>query len=159
MNLADWIQTIGIFIAFIGIIVAIYFSRKQMKELNKHLKLHFFSEYTKRFQEIMLNLPENIMHDDFEIEKLSRGEYSKTMRYLRSYFDLCSEEFDLWMTGNIEERIWKNWEEGIKSKMSNKTFIMAWKKSNYDSYYYPKFSKWMKKVISKNQKDHEDDLD
>ena len=156
MSTADWIQSIGIFIALIGIIVAIYYSRKQMKELNRHLKLHFFAEYTKRFQEIMLNLPENIMHDDFDLDKLNPDDQSKTMRYLRSYFDLCSEEFDLWKEGNIEKRIWNNWEEGIKSKMSNKTFIIAWQKSNYDSYYYPKFSKWMNKIISENQKKHKD---
>ncbi|WP_370391071.1 hypothetical protein [uncultured Winogradskyella sp.] len=151
MSAADWIQTIGIFIAFIGILVAIYFNKKQLKELNRHLRLQFFADYTKRFQEVMLNLPENIMDNDFDIDGLNQEDYSKTMRYLRSYFDLCSEEFDLWKSGNIERRIWMNWEEGIRSKMSNKAFVYAWKKSNYDSYYYPEFSKWMNQIIEGNK--------
>lgn len=147
MSLADWIQTIGILIAFVGIGAGIYYNKKQLKELNKHLKLQFFAEYTKRYQDIMLNLPEDIMNDDFKIEKLNKKEYSKTMRYLRAYLDLCSEEYDLWLSGNIEKRIWLNWEEGIRSKFSKKAFHRAWEMSSYDSFYYSDFCKWMKKII------------
>ncbi|WP_370477204.1 hypothetical protein [Tamlana flava] len=152
MSIADWIQTIGLFIAFIGIGAGVYYNRRQLKELNKHLRLQFFSEYTKRYQEIMLNLPEDIMSDDFNIKKLDKKDYSKTMRYLRAYLDLCSEEYDLWLSGNLEERVWMNWEQGIRSKFSNKSFRRAWDRSSYDSFYYADFNSWMNNVILKDVK-------
>ena len=61
----------------------------------------------------MLNLPLNLHAADFDFDKLHKEVKDKTMRYMRSYFDLCSEEYDLWQAGYIEERIWNNWKEGI----------------------------------------------
>ena len=63
---------------------------------NKNTRLAFFSEYTKRYQDIILNFPENIIDDNFKFDSLSKVERDKTMRYMRVYFDLCSEEYFLY---------------------------------------------------------------
>jgi len=101
----------------------------------------------KSFSTGILVLKTSYSDEDFNIKKLNKKDYSKTMRYLRAYLDLCSEEYDLWLSGNIEERIWVNWEEGIRSKFSNKAFSRAWKVSNYDSHYYSDFCKWMEGIV------------
>jgi hypothetical protein len=152
MGVADWIQTIGILVAFCGIFIAIYFSRKQMKTLNNHLKLDFFADYTKRYQEIMLNLPDDISQPDFNFKNLKKKERAKIYRYMRAYFDLCSEEYELHLSNYIDENIWQNWEQGIKSNLAKKAFIQAWGHVSFNSYYYPDFTRWINNILSKKHK-------
>ena len=92
MQITEWIQSIGIFLAIIGLIIAILYNRKQVKMFNNQLKLNFFAEYTKRYQNIILNLPEAVNQADFEFSRLSEDDRNKTLLYMRIYFDLCSEE-------------------------------------------------------------------
>jgi len=148
MEISDWIQSIGLFLALIGLIITIWNNRKQLLILNDQLKLNFFSDYTKRYQEIVLNFPENINKNDFDFSKLSEETRNKTLRYMRAYFDLCSEEFDLHKAGYIHKRIWDNWKEGIEFAFSKKAFIDAWDIIKLDTIYYPEFSKWVNEVIN-----------
>ena len=57
MGIGDWIQSIGILIAIIALIITFVNNRDQSRILNNQLKLNFFADYTKRYQEIVLNLP------------------------------------------------------------------------------------------------------
>jgi len=147
MTVADWIQTFLLVATIIGLIITIANNRKQLQIFNQQLKLNFFADYTKRYQEIILNFPENINEDSFDFDKLPKEERNKTLRYMRAYFDLCSEEFDLWKAGYIEQRIWENWKMGIEFAFSKKAFKDGWKLICLDTIYYPDFVKWIDKVV------------
>jgi hypothetical protein len=151
MGVADWIQSIGLFVAIIGLIITILNNRKQLQIFNDQLKLNFFADYTKRYQEIILNFPENINEPNFEYDELSTDLKNKTLRYMRTYFDLCSEEYDLWRSGYIEDRVWENWKQGIEFAFSKRAFIDAWKIIKLDTIYYPEFSEWVNEVVIKNE--------
>lgn len=147
MSIADWIQTILLVVTIIGLIITITNNRKQLQIFNDQLKLNFFADYTKRYQEIILNFPENINEANFDYQTLSEETRNKTLRYMRAYFDLCSEEFDLWQAKYIDERIWNNWKGGIEYAFSKKSFKDAWKIISLDTIYYPEFSKWVNEVM------------
>lgn len=151
MELADWIQSFVLLVTIIGLIISILNNRKQVKAFNEQLKLNFFSTFTSRYQEIILNFPEEINEPDFDYNKLQTEDRSKVLRYMRAYFNLCSEEFDLWKAGKIEERIWENWKEGIEFSFSKVAFRNAWKLIKFDSYYYSDFSTWINNLIVKNE--------
>lgn len=151
MTVADWIQTLLLVATIIGLIITIVNNRKQLQIFNEQLKLNFFADYTKRYQEIILNFPENINEDSFDFEKLSKEERNKTLRYMRAYFDLCSEEFDLWKAGYIEQRIWGNWKMGIEFAFSKKAFKDGWKLISLDTIYYPDFVKWIDMVVKSDR--------
>lgn len=79
-----------------------------------------FTEYTKRFQEIILHLysdPQN------------------KSAYHRLYFDLCSEEYYLKSTKQLPDNIWNKWVYGLKLMMKNESFRASWKVEsvNYDN--------------------------
>jgi len=148
MEIADWIQSIGIFLAIIGLIITIINNRKQLKTYNEQLKLNFFADYTKRYQEIVLNFPVNINQKDFDYHHLPDEVKNKTLRYMRAYFDLCSEEYDLYREGYISERVWRNWKEGIEFAFTKKAFIDAWDLLKFDAVYYPEFTNWISELIS-----------
>ena len=111
------------------------------------MKLSLLSDYTKRYQEIILNFPEDINRDDFNYEMHSSEVKEKTMRYMRAYIDLCSEEYNLYKNKFIDEEIWKNWESGMIYAFKKKAFKEAWKKIKDDTIFYQDFSDWIEKRI------------
>ncbi|MES2579663.1 MAG: hypothetical protein V4552_03880 [Pseudomonadota bacterium] len=139
----DWgiiLSAAATVITLIGVIVSV-------RSLKKQLQLSFFSEYTKRYQEIVLNFPESINQSDFHFDKLEKTERDKTLRYMRAYFDLCSEEYFLWKQKNIDEETWKQWETGIKFAFSKAAFRVAWSILRLDTVYYGEFSQFVEKII------------
>jgi len=118
-------------------------------QFKKQLQLNFFAEYTKRYQEIILNFPEGINREDFKISEQPEDARDKTLRYMRAYFDLCSEEYFLSRKGNIDDETWKEWETGIKFAFSKPAFREAWRTLDLDNIYYGKFSDYVANEMPK----------
>jgi hypothetical protein len=107
MSTADKIQLVLLFVTIVGLLISILFNSLQNRNLTKQLRLNFFVDYTKRYQEIIINLPENINSRDFKYKNLSDKDRDKTLRLMRAYFDLCSEEFYLYENKHIDSYIWE----------------------------------------------------
>ncbi|WP_423149721.1 hypothetical protein [Rubrolithibacter danxiaensis] len=135
-------------VTIIALIWTIYNNAREVSMLRKQMELTFYTDYTKRYQEIILNFPENINECDFDFKKLDRIIYNKTMRYMRAYFDLCSEEYDLAKKGLIGQETWKDWEEGIAFALKKPAFKQAWLKVESDTVYYKDFGKWVRDNLS-----------
>lgn len=130
MQMTEWIQLIALLVAIIVLIITII-------NFNNQMKLNFFADYTKRYQEIMLHLPE-----DIEINYNGFSELpNEVKRYLRAYIDLCSEEYYLHQLKKVEHKIWVNWEQGIKAAFNINVFKDAW--VCFDKESYPDFYRWM----------------
>jgi hypothetical protein len=134
------------FAAVIAFVMGIITTRN----LSKQLKLTTFSDYTKRYQEITLNFPENINEEDFDFEKLTPDIKNKTFRYMRAYFDLCSEEYYLWKEGNLDDNVWEKWESGIKYALSKTAFKNGWQYINKTTQHYDDFGKFVNNIIEGN---------
>ncbi|WP_430972631.1 hypothetical protein [Sunxiuqinia rutila] len=143
MSTSECIQFWSVIITGIGVLVALGAIIWQSNLTRKQMKLNFFSEYTKRYQEIMLNFPENINEPDFSFVSLSTESRKKTLRYMRAYFDLCSEEYYLSKTGDLDKKVWVEWESGIKYAFSKKAFKDGWHLIKLDSQFYGDFVKWV----------------
>ena len=120
-----------------------------VRHFKKQLQLSFFADYTKRYQEITLNFPESINEPDFDFDKLEQELREKTLRYMRAYFDLCSEEYFLWKKKNIDKDTWEEWASGIEYAFSKKAFQDGWKLISLDTIYYEDFSKFVNGILNK----------
>lgn len=118
-----------------------------INHFKKQLQLSFFAEYTKRYQDIILNFPEAINDLEFSISALEAEEKDRTLRYMRAYFDLCSEEFYLWKKGHVDDATWGEWEAGIRFAFSKPAFQQAWRKLNLDTIYYGDFSRFVEESM------------
>ena len=126
------ISSIMITLSAIVSIIALYASnrslKKQLKQSNesllKQLKQNsdlqikqsqetFFAEYTKRYQDIILHLPDNEKNIQW-------------IKYVRLYFDLCSEEYHLHEIGLINEKVWQLWVDGMRDDVKRQSFRNAW---------------------------------
>lgn len=133
---AELVSIIGVSITAI----ALWFT---VRSFQKQLQLNFFSEYTKRYQEITLNLPESINRDDFDYDSLGPEVRDKTLRYMRAYFDLCSEEYFLKRKNHIDDETWKEWKTGMEFAFSKTAFREAWKLLQLDTIYYGDFTNFV----------------
>lgn len=131
-EVGNLIATAAALVAIVGLIYQSYSTRKQ-------IKLQNFIEYTKRYQEIVLNFPEGINRSDFVIDQRESQEHQKTMRYMRAYVDLCFEEYTLHEKGFIDDDLWSIWEGGMKTAFSKSAFKQAWRAIREDTEYGPAF--------------------
>ncbi|EIF8196672.1 hypothetical protein LF025_004398 [Vibrio vulnificus] len=141
----EWLSADGVaaFITAAGLIYTI-------RSFNKQQKLVVFMDYTKRYQEICLNLPENINDVDFCFDDLGPEDREKTLRYMRAYFDLCSEEYHLYLQKHIDKSTWVEWESGIRYSFSKKPFRDAWVRLGLDTVYYADFSELVRRTLEKH---------
>lgn len=113
----------------------------------KQMQLNFFADYTKRYQDVILGFPETINEPNFKLNKLSLQKRDKTLRHMRAYFDLCSEEYFLWRNGNLGDDVWKEWEIGIRFALSKPAFQQGWKTLRKDTIYQGEFAKFVESAI------------
>jgi hypothetical protein len=134
---------IGNLIASGTAVVAIAGLIIQSRSTRKQLKLQNFIEYTKRYQEVVLNFPENINRKDFQIDAIDSEEVkNKTMRYMRAYIDLCFEEYTLYKKGFIDKDLWSIWKRGMETAFSKPAFQQAWALIQKDTEYGDEFRKF-----------------
>lgn len=112
MEIADFIQ----FGLLLAAIISIYISQKRDK---KQRKLEMFAEYTRRYQDIFMNMPEDIYDGTANVD-------TKTKRYMRLYFDLCSEEYHLWQDKVVPEKVWNLWVEGMQIACNHQIYKCSW---------------------------------
>lgn len=98
---------------------------------NRQSRNDFFAEYTKRYHDIILAMPDEV----FEGTAEPKG---KTLKYMQLYFDLCSEEYQLRQKGIIPKDIWDNWVEGMVITANNDLYRKAWNtlKGNYNKGFF-----------------------
>lgn len=122
----------------------------QSRSTRKQVKLQNFIEYTKRYQEIVLNFPESINQDDFQLESIKLEETkNKTMRYMRAYIDLCFEEYMLHEKGFIDDDLWSIWKGGMETAFSKPAFQQAWKAIQKDTEYGSEFHEFANDLVIK----------
>jgi hypothetical protein len=144
LDVNEWTLVVSVATAAITAL-ALFFT---VRSFRKQLQLQFFADYTKRYQEIILNFPEQINEDNFSIDDLAPDIRDRTLRYMRAYFDLCSEEYFLWKNDNIDDTTWKEWKSGMCFAFSKPAFKQAWNKLRLDTIYYGDFTSLVKSSIN-----------
>lgn len=129
MEISNLIQ-LGLLIAAI---ISICISQKMDI---KQRKLEMFAEYTRRYQDIFMNMPDDIYNGEAKVN-------ARTMRYMRLYFDLCSEEYHLWQDKIIPPKVWRLWVEGMQITCNHKIYKRSWDaiKGDYSREFWLYFEK------------------
>ena len=112
MKIEILLQTGMFLVAVVTVVYTQYKDRLQNKIL-------MFSEYTRRYQEILINMPQSIFDGTGEMD-------AKAKMYMRLYFDLCSEEYHLWEKGMIPNQVWEMWKEGMQITTNRPVYKTAW---------------------------------
>jgi len=166
MNLDNWLQLASI---ITSIVIATVVLNRQLGKINKQIELQnqqlimqHFSDYTKRYQEIMLKLPEEINEDDFGLSRLE-AEYpdksKQIKRSLRTYFDLCFEEWTLNKEKLIEPKTWEIWRGGMQTAMSRPVFYELWnEKVRIDTGFGTEFNNFFDELVEQGKETYQNRL-
>lgn len=89
------------------IVIAFRQNRKADEIAMKQSRNDFFAEYTRRYQDIILHMPDEVFEGTAKVD-------GATLKYMQLYYDLCSEEFHLHENGLVPDDVWDNWKEGME---------------------------------------------
>lgn len=157
-TLTDWLQIIFLTLGVIGLLltgIGLLLTFLELRTMSHQNWISIYSDYTKRYAEIIRGFPERINEPDFSIKSLPPEKREETMRHIRLYFDLCYEEFSLYHTyKRIKEKLWKDWREGIEAAMSKKSFQDAWKQIREDTLFSKTgdFSRFIDEIINQSRR-------
>jgi hypothetical protein len=128
-------------------------------EYRKQKRFHLYSEYTKRYQEIIRDFPENVNEPEFDLYEKKGTEpgdarFEKTMRAMRMYFDLCFEEWSRHRRNEIDADIWSTWKSGMETAFGKPAFQQAWKRITrpHDTNYGHDFTKFVRVIMTRKDK-------
>lgn len=141
LTVSEWIGLATAFATSLGV----YIIWKQTSKLANQLTLQLFADYTKRYQDIMLNFPEDVNSHNFVLN--GRKDYEHTMRYMRPYVDLCYEEWCLHTRKLIDNNTWKVWKGGIETAFTKPAFQQAWQVLKPDSEFDGTFKQFIEECI------------
>lgn len=117
----------------VGLWIAYSVAQRQSKN-------DFFAEYTRRYENIILAMPEDVFEGTAKVD-------GTTLKYMQLYFDLCSEEYHLHKKGLIPDDVWDNWKEGMEITTHVELYKESWHriKDNYNE----AFCHFMEKEVLK----------
>ena len=147
MTTSEWINA---FISLLGLLVAgggLIAVCVQVRQVRNQLKLQNYSEYTRRYAEIVFRLPEEVNDENFSLDE--REDRPQIMRVFRAFFDLCFEEYDLHNRKLVDEDAWQIWSGGIETAMSRPAFRQAWQVVRDTSGFGWKFNDYMNELCYK----------
>jgi hypothetical protein len=98
-----------------GVIVALATVVVALRGVRDQLWLQTFSEYTRRYGEIVRELPSEARRPGghFVFDELDTEEQGRVLNIARAYLNLCSEEYFLHSRGRIDDETWAIWQGGI----------------------------------------------
>lgn len=126
------VQIVTALIYAATLIATIVISVRQNRNANeiamKQSRNDFFAEYTKRYHDIILHMPDEVFEGTAKAE-------GATLKYMQLYFDLCSEEYHLHENGMVPDKVWNNWKEGMEITTHLELYKKSWDrlKKNYNS--------------------------
>ena len=120
--------------------------KRQWSVLRDQMAAQQFAEYTRRYAEIVRDLPEAINDAGFELDRLPHPQREPLMRLMRGYFNLCFEEWQLAQLKWVDDRVWSQWSRGIAAAMRRPAFIAAWETVRESERHEPGFVGFMNEL-------------
>ena len=146
----DWSGVMAVFEVFIiwNILQETRRNKKEIAVRRRSEQLQFYAYFWQKWDRVLESLPYGVFEMGFEPE--SDEDKKALMVTLRSYFDLCAQEFFMHEQGVIEEAIWQNWARGLTGCMRLPIFKEAYTELNV-SVSYPEFHIWLSKELAQHE--------
>jgi hypothetical protein len=147
MNSVVAIATIaGVLVAAGALLVA-------LRGVRYPLWLHTFSEYTRRYSDIVQGLPAESRQpgSDFSLKSLDPSERGRVLNAARGYLNLCSEEFYLHERGRIDDTTWAIWRQGMVTTLRLPWIQETWEELQPEYSYFDDFRVFIRGCIEETE--------
>lgn len=146
----DWQGVMAIFevLLLFNILMEARKNKRDIRMRVRSEQLQFYAFFWQKWDRILEALPNGIFEPDFDLSK--REDADAIMVTLRSYFDLCAQEYFMYEEGVIEESIWANWRRGLLSCMTLPVFRDAYGNLKVEMS-YPEFHAWLSGALEEEE--------
>ena len=141
MDAPEYISLGAVFVAVVALAWQVHLSNAQSK-------MQTFLTYTQRYQDIVINLPIGVESESFSLEGIESKDREEILRWLRAYFDLCSEEYYLNKNNLVDARAWRLWESGMTDSLQKPAFVEGWRIIQSNKYFHHEFANYIQKRIN-----------
>ena len=109
------VEQVVAFASVAGVIVALASVVVALRGVRDQLWLQTFSEYTRRYGEIVTDLPSEARRPGgtYLFDEQDESEQGRVLNTARAYLNLCSEEYYLHSRGRIDDETWTIWRDGM----------------------------------------------
>jgi hypothetical protein len=121
LTLERWIAVAGVIAAISGTFAAVWTSRRTAV---KNCDQQYFTEYNRRYQEVVSRAPSDIRDPKFELA--GRSDRERILQLAHAYLDLCFEQWHLYQRGLVTSKLWSFWKSGMTVGFSRPAFQQAW---------------------------------
>ncbi len=133
-------------IALVTALIAIFALLWQIWTSNKQSKMQTYLVYTQRYHDIAVNFPIGVESATFHLPQ-DEKEKENILRWLRAYFDLCSEQYYLNEKKLIDNKVWILWKGGMQDSLQKPAFQQAWKEIQTNNYYNKVFANYIEGLM------------
>lgn len=137
MQTSDWVTTITTVATILSVLIAGYALWRQLSSLRRQMAIQHFSEYARRYAEVVERLPERIHEPDCHLADV--GPVETTMPAIRTFFATCFEEWYLHKRGYFDQGMWDMWRRGMHNLLNKPAIREAWERISMDTAYGPEF--------------------
>ena len=140
-----------------GVLVAAGALLVALKGVRDQLWLHTFSEYTRRYSDIVQELPAESRRpgSHFSLKSLEPSERGRVLNAARGYLNLCSEEFYLHERGRIDDTTWAIWRQGMVETLRLPWIQETWSDLQPEYSYFDDFCIFIRTCIEETSRDPE----
>jgi hypothetical protein len=124
------------FLTLLSIVAGIYTFYRGAKNYDNQMNAQVFLQYAKRYDEIMNSFPKSARLARINSNKaLPKQNGELTVCALR-YFNLCSEEFYLYQSKYLSQKVWDIWRDEMIRTWRTPLFRREWVKlvDEFDAY-------------------------
>ena len=146
MQSADWMAVLGTVATILSVAIAGYALWRQLAVLRTQMAIQHFSDYARRYAEIMERFPERVHDRTCSLSDL--GDSDTLMPVMRTFFTLCFEEWALHERGYYDPQMWGLWRLGMHNALAKPAFQQAWERISADTHFGARFIHFMTEEIA-----------
>jgi hypothetical protein len=146
MQTADWPAVLGTVATIFSVAIAGYALWRQLAVLRSQMVIQHFSDYARRYAEIMERFPERVHEQQCSLNDL--GDTAAVMPIMRTFFYLCFEEWALHQRGYYDPKMWSLWHLGMHNALAKPAFRQAWERIASDTQFGARFIHFMAEEIA-----------
>lgn len=146
---------------YLGVILAISALWYEQRRSNREAATRTFAEYSDRYQKIITSLREKDSNDLWDerfsnVNSFSQSDLDKISMEIHDYMHLCSQQFHLYITGNLNPIIWDLWRREIENNLQTNILKLSWKsKERFLFKSYIEFHHYVETIQSSDTEDTE----
>jgi hypothetical protein len=138
MQTSDWVTAITTAATILSVLIAGYALWRQLSFLRRQMAIQHFSEYARRYAQVVERLPERI-HES-ECHLIDLGPADTVMPAIRTFFATCFEEWYLHERGYFDQGMWNTWRQGMRNLLTKPAIREAWERISGDTDYGKEFA-------------------